>query len=198
MIIGDSTGGIKDSGVAAPTGCTSGCNFVLGSPQTPPLAIAVGTGRAVSAPNTTYIVRFYNDVTRKVGNGYVYVGTLLSGGTVSEALYSSSGTQVWTTGNVSTTTSAIVTFTTTAYTMVPGIYYLAYCASSTTPVLAALVDIGLANNLSNFMGGTGTVSNTWGTTSDACTTGTVPGGINPLHISNSNADVEIAAVMITN
>lgn len=198
MIVGDSTGGIKDSGTAMPAGCTSGCNFVLGGAGVvPPFQIALSAGHGVNLPNKTYVISFYNDVTRKVGNGYVYVGTA-SSGVASEALYDSAGNQKWTTGSISTGTAGSVAFTPSSFTMTPGFYYLAYCASSSTPVLTALVDIGgTANPVSSFMASS-SVAHTWGTSTDACVSGVVPSSLTPGNITNATSNIEIAAVMITN
>lgn len=176
-------------------GCTSGCNYVLGTAQEPaPGSQTVVTGATASA-NTSYIIRFNNVVTRKVGNGFINVGTNVAGGVASLAVYNSSGTQVWTSGSISTASTGIVTFTPTAYTMIPGTYYLAYCTSSATPVLAALVN-SAAGQPGNFWSATA-VANTYGVTSDACSAGIVPASITPSHITNQ-ASVQIAAVMITN
>ena len=176
-------------------GCTSGCNYVLGTAAEPvPGSQTVVTGATASA-NTSYAIRFNNLVTRKVGSGFVNVGTNVAGGVISEALYNSSGTQVWTTGSVSVAGTGIVTFTPTAYTMTPGTYYLVYCTSSATPVLAALVN-SAAGQPGNFWSASA-VANTYGVTSDACSTGIVPSSITPSHITNQ-ASVQIAAVMITN
>lgn len=193
-------GTLQYSGTAAPVGCTSSCNFVLGASVIPPLSVGLSGGHVVNAANTIYIVAFYNDVTRKVGNGYMYVGTQQTGSTVSEALYDSTGARKWTTGGVSAATTGIKSFTPTAYTMVPGTYYLAYCSSSIVPILTATVDIsGAANNASNFMGASGTVAHTWGTdTTDTCSTGVLPASITPANITNSATNIQIAAVMITN
>lgn len=202
MIVGDTSGGIKDSGTSAPVGCTTSCNFLLGAPAVvPPLVVAVGGGHAVNATNQLYVVSFYNDITRKVGNGYVYVGGAASSGNVSEGLYDSAGNRAWWTGGISTLTAGAVSFSPTAYTMKPGFYYIAYCASpsAATAVLASSVDIGAANNASNFMAGL--PAHKWGTSTDNCSTptaGNVPASITTGNISNSSSNIEIAAVMITN
>lgn len=199
VAIFDGSGNLKDATVQASQGCQSSCRYVFGA--TDGSGFVVTGGRPVQTANNVNIAQFYNEATRKVGTGYTWVGTVSGGGHFDVGLYDSSGALKWHSGAQSTASpGGVVNFSPAAYTMNPGVYYLAYCADNTTAVLTAIVDLPGGSNASNFFGGTGTTANTFGVdsnSSDICSGNTLRSSITLSNISNSG-QVEIAAVMLVN
>lgn len=183
-----------DLSSAAPTGCTSGCNYILTLGDDP--ATRMDTSNNLAVANQGAYMRFYNALSRKLGNACFAVNTAVSSTHVDVGIYSVSGgtgTLQWHTGSVASATTGTKCVTPTAYTMAGGTnFYIAWCSDSAG---TALGDI---SNNTEALNGAGP-ANTWGlNATDTCTAGVLPATITITNIANQTTRPDVPYVQIAN
>jgi hypothetical protein len=188
-------GGFGGGGVsAAGNGCTTGCSYVLGLGDNP--TTRVDNGDALITSNQGLYMRFFNPLSRTLGNACVAVGTGSAGGHADVGLYSISGgtaTLQWHTGSFSTTSTGTQCFTPSAYALAAGAnFYIAWCADNTTVLLSAY---GFGAEPINGAG----PANTWGVdATDTCTTGVLPASVTIANIANQTSRTTVPYVYASN
>lgn len=169
-----------------PTGCTSNCSYVLGQGDLP--VTVSSTGVALANANQGFYARFYNALSRSLGNVCTRVITGVSSTHYDVGVYSisgSTGTLIWHTGSISSATSNTITCSTvTPVTLPPGAYYEAWCSDSMVATLSGVSTATLANTLA-----AAGPANTYGNdATDTCTAGVLPSTITITNISNSSTN----------
>lgn len=185
-----------DVALPIPTGCTSGCNYVLGFGDDP--AQGITTGQPIVTINQGVYMKFFNALQRKVSNACIFVTTSSAGGHGDVGIFSISGTTgtlQWHTGSFSTASTGIQCFTPAAYSA-PGNanFYMAFCADNVT----ANVDV-IASSPAGINGGVGAPANTWGIdATDTCTAGVLPATITTTNIANQASRTTFPYVYVNN
>jgi hypothetical protein len=163
------------------------------------LATNTVTGGTLGTAERPQVFRFYNALSRKVGNACIDVIVADSGGHVDVGVYSVSGTALtlqWHTGSLSTTNTGNVCATPTAYTMGSGTYYVAWCMDNTTASLSSFQD---DSQWATMAAGTGAVANTAGVNStDTCSSGVLPNSMTTTNIVNTTSNLSVPVAYMSN
>jgi hypothetical protein len=209
VTVGDAQGGIKDSGTLLSSlqsgGCTSGCEFSIGSE-----GMGIGTGGAVVGtvlhPN---FIRFFNLTQKKLGATALFNVTTFSASSHFHAgIYSLSGS-TWSLqydmGQQSGAATGVVPATgLTPFTMLANTNYLeVYCADNTTEVLFAEGhSVGsAANSYSTVLGSASATASTYGQdATDVCTASAaaLPATMSTSNMANATTNVQVPFVTIVN
>jgi hypothetical protein len=178
-------------GAPTPVGCTSGCNYVLTTADQ--ISGPGSAGTTISTANQGQFIQFFNNAYRKLGTGCVEVTTLDSGGHVDVGVYSISGTTgtlVWHTGSLSTTSTGTQCASPTAVNLLPGTnYYVAWCMDNTTSIIEALTGAGVIS--------TAGPAHSFGVdATDTCSTGVLPPTITTTNIANTSTHMVVPYVYV--
>lgn len=184
---------------ALSTGCTLGCSYVLTTGDAP--MSLMSSGPAVGTVEQPTVVQFYNALSRKLGNACMILGTASASGHADVGVYNSSGTLVWHTGSLSTTTaSSALCVTPTAATLAANsVYYVANCADNTTARWQSVASIPATPGIGTIAAAA--PAHTAGSDTNAadnCTTGVLPSSITLANIVNSATLANIPYVYASN
>jgi len=182
--------------VSSAAGCTSGCNYVLGLGDNP--ANRADPGDNLITANQGLYMRFFNPLSRKLGNACIFITTLSAAGHADVGLYSitgGTGTLRWHTGSFSTAATGEQCFTPAAYTLAAGAsFYISWCADNTTVLL-----LSYGSGAEQINAGAGTPANTWGVdATDTCTVGVLPATITITNIANQSSRTAVPYVYASN
>jgi len=190
---------MRGTGSTPTLGCQSGCSYVLGTPDLPWVP-AGGNTSALSSANQGAFSRFYNNATRSVSKVCLQVTTASAGGNLDVGVYSvsgSTGTLVWHSGALSTTSTGVQCATSPTAVLSPNQnYYIGWMADNTTVTMASAT--GTAGNVDVILGGIG-AANTYGlNATDVGTGGVLPGTITITNITNSTTKLLIPWLQVFN
>jgi len=150
----------------------------------PSAGVAATFSQAINVPE---IFEFNLPIQAKVTEITFNIIAAAAASTGDLGMYNSSGTLVWHTGSITTTSTGVQTITITTATLNPGQYYWASCESSVSVTATSITTTATA--FGAIMGAANSPAHSWGNdATDTCTAGVLPGTITTTNITNQTGN----------